>query len=63
MGFCVQSWILHIRKDITAMLNLVSDAVEELAKDAPSAPIVEYKTKDLIKTLEVFIQPVFQFIS
>ncbi|KAL5474042.1 hypothetical protein EMCRGX_G028615 [Ephydatia muelleri] len=41
-----------IEQDITAMLNLVSDAVEELAKDAPSAPIVEYKTKDLIKTLE-----------
>ena len=36
------------------MLNLVSDAVEELAKDTPSAQIVEYKTKDLIKTLEVF---------
>ena len=35
------------------MLGLAADAVKELSKDKPSGDIVEYKTKDFIKTLEV----------
>lgn len=35
------------------MLNLAAGAVEELSKDSPSGEIVEYKTKDFVKTVEV----------
>lgn len=35
------------------MLNLAAGAVEELSKDNPSGEIVEYKTKDFVKTVEV----------
>lgn len=35
------------------MLSLASDAVEELSKEKPSGEMVEYKTKDFLKTLEV----------
>ena len=36
------------------MLSLASDAVEELSKEKPSGEMVEYKTKDFLKTLEVW---------
>ena len=35
------------------MLSLAADAVEELSKESPSGEVVEYKTKDFLKTLEV----------
>lgn len=35
------------------MLILAAGAVEELSKDNPSSEIVEYKTKDFVKTVEV----------
>ena len=35
------------------MLNLAADAVVELSKENPSGEIVEYKTKDFLRTLEV----------
>ena len=35
------------------MLSLAAGAVEELSKDSPSGEIVEYKTKDFVKTVEV----------
>ena len=35
------------------MLALVAGAIDELSKDSPSAEVVEYKTKDFVKTLEV----------
>ena len=37
------------------MLSLAADAVEELSKESPSGEVVEYKTKDFLKTLEVYI--------
>ena len=37
------------------MLHLAAGTVEELAKDDPSGDIVEYKTKDFVKTVEVSI--------
>ena len=37
------------------MLSLAADAVEELSKDSPSGEVVEYKTKDFLKTLEVHV--------
>lgn len=33
-------------QDISLMLSLAADAVEELSKDSPSGEVVEYKTKD-----------------
>ena len=35
------------------MLRLAAEAMEELSKDSPSSEVVEYKTKDFVKTLEV----------
>ncbi len=35
------------------MLDLAAGAVEELSKESPSSEVVEYKTKDFVKTLEV----------
>ena len=35
------------------MLGLAAEAVEELSKDSPSSEMVEYKTKDFVKTVEV----------
>jgi hypothetical protein len=35
------------------MLSLAAGAVEELAKDDPSGEVVEYRTKDFVKTVEV----------
>ena len=35
------------------MLKLAAESIEELAKENPSSEIVEYKTKDFLKTLEV----------
>ena len=43
-------------QDIGRMLSLASDAVEELSKEKPSGEMVEYKTKDFLKTLEVCTQ-------
>lgn len=34
------------------MLKLAAESIEELAKENPSSEIVEYKTKDFLKTLE-----------
>ena len=36
------------------MLSLASDAVEELTKEKPSGEVMEYKTKDFLKILEVY---------
>lgn len=35
------------------MLTQAAGAMEELSKDDPSGEIVEYHTKDFVKTLEV----------
>ena len=35
------------------MLSLAADAVEELSKENPSSEVVEYKTKDFLRTLQV----------
>lgn len=35
------------------MLSLAAGAIEELSKESPSSEVVEYKTKDFVKTLEV----------
>lgn len=40
-------------QDIIKMLGLAAEAMEELSKDSPSPEVVEYKTKDFVKTVEV----------
>lgn len=35
------------------MLSLAAGAMEELSKDSPSGEVLEYKTKDFVKTVEV----------
>ena len=35
------------------MLSLAAGAIQELSKDEPAGDIVEYKTKDFVKTVEV----------
>lgn len=35
------------------MLTMAADAIQELSKESPSAEVVEYRTKDFLKTLEV----------
>lgn len=42
-------------QDIIKMLGLAAGAIEELSKESPSAEVVEYKTKDFVKTLEVSV--------
>lgn len=35
------------------MLTLASDTVHELSRPNPSSEVVDYKTKDFLKTVEV----------
>ena len=37
------------------MLTLAADTIHELSRPAPSSEVVEYKTKDFLKTIEVII--------
>lgn len=38
------------------MLTLAADAIQELSRPAPSSEVVDYKTKDFLKTVEVTAQ-------
>lgn len=40
-------------QDISRMLSLAAGAIQELSKNEPSGDIVEYMTKDFVKTVEV----------
>ena len=37
------------------MLTLAADTIHELSRPTPSSEVVEYKTKDFLKTIEVMI--------
>lgn len=37
------------------MLTLAADTIQELSRQTPSSEVVEYKTKDFLKTIEVMI--------
>ena len=37
------------------MLTLAADTIHELSRPTPSSEVVEYKTKDFLKTVEVII--------
>ena len=42
-----------IVQDIGKMLTLAADTIQELSRASPSSEVVEYKTKDFLKTVEV----------
>lgn len=45
--------IFSCRQDIGKLMSLAANAVSELSKSKPSPEIVEYTTKDFVKTLDV----------
>lgn len=46
-----------VYQEIGALLILSAEAVEELSKDQVSVEVVQYKTKDFLRSLEVSCQP------
>ena len=55
--------ITHFYQEIGALLILSAEAVEELSKDQVSVEVVQYKTKDFLRSLEVTCQPGLAYLQ